>query len=406
MISKNTQKQVLGKILSSEAFVNSSAYSNYLKYLVESTEAGKCLKEVAIAIEFFGKDNRFNPAEDTTVRSHTYTLRKKLQNYYLREGKNDKYRLKVPKGHYVTKFIDVSENQVQKENSLKQIGKFYYVPIIIILLIIIFLLGVKNIKLERAIHSNQIVEKSDPIWKEYACSDLPILISIGDHLFFNDYIEKYDAKVSIRHGKVNSLEDLEKLKQQLNDDNIKLADEPYFPYHSIWSLRPVLSMLYSFGQTPIMHKSSSIGPQLLGEDNIIYLGSIKTLYVFRHVLNQCNFTYDILPHKVTYTPPDKGEAQIFQTSLHSSGPNEDLVLAVKLPGPANNSIFIIASYHSLGAPEVVNYLINAETRKSVEEKFISKYGEVPQYFEILFKVTGIDKTAYETEMLVYNKITK
>jgi len=93
------------------------------------------------------------------------------------------------------------------------------------------------------------------------------------------------------------------------------------------------------------------------------------------------------------------------TSLHSAGLNEDLVLAVKLTDPAKNSIFIIASYHSLGAPEVVNYLTQSSTRQEVEQKFMEKYHKVPKYFEILFRVTGIDKTAYSTEMLIYNEIT-
>jgi len=40
----------------------------------------------------------------------------------------------------------------------------------------------------------------------------------------------------------------------------------------------------------------------------------------------------------------------------------------------------------------------------VEQKFIEKYQKVPKYFEILSRVTGIDKTAYSTEMLIYNEI--
>lgn len=43
---------------------------------------------------------------------------------------------------------------------------------------------------------------------------------------------------------------------------------------------------------------------------------------------------------------------------------------------------------------------------SLEKRFKEKYDEVPQYFEILFRVTGIDKTAYSTEVLIYNEISK
>jgi hypothetical protein len=54
----------------------------------------------------------------------------------------------------------------------------------------------------------------------------------------------------------------------------------------------------------------------------------------------------------------------------------------------------------------VTYLTQASTRTSIERKFIEKYGEMPRFFEILFRVTGIDKTAYSNDMLVYNAIEK
>ena len=92
MTTESTQKKCLEKILLSKEFAGSDIYQKYLTYLVNSTEEGKDFKEATIAIDFFGKDGSFNPAEDTIVRSHTYILRKKLESYYLNEGREDKYR--------------------------------------------------------------------------------------------------------------------------------------------------------------------------------------------------------------------------------------------------------------------------------------------------------------------------
>ena len=90
MFSDTTREKLLEKILNSNEFSNSSIYGNYLTYLVKAAIEGITLKETTIAIEFFGKDADFNPAEDTIVRSHTYTLRKKLERYYFTEGRKDK----------------------------------------------------------------------------------------------------------------------------------------------------------------------------------------------------------------------------------------------------------------------------------------------------------------------------
>ena len=67
-------------------------------------------------------------------------------------------------------------------------------------------------------------------------------------------------------------------------------------------------------------------------------------------------------------------------------PAEDLVLALKLPGPLNNSIFIIASYHSLGAPEISNYLVNPSTRFDLEKNFkknVVTYHNILSFYFVL-----------------------
>ncbi len=405
MINSNSYKKYLHKILQSEEFSSSKTYQSYLTYLVEAAASGKELKEITIAMEFFEKDATFNPAEDTTVRSHTYNLRKKLETYYLKEGSEDKYVLQIPKGHYEVSFIPVNEvNSYPKTLSDRLIKNKVYFSLIVLLLVCVIYLLFQNFSLRNHVEKFEIIGANDPIWHNYLQSELPILIAVGNHFFFTEYGLDYENLLAIRDGNINTLEELREFNEKHPDRRIQPADEPYFPYHSIWSLPPVLSILYSANQTPILRRSSSLSTQILGEYNIIYVGSIKTLYILRHTLQKSNFRFEISPHQIYYLNPDT--TRTFETTLHSAGPNEDLVLALKLPGPADNSIMIICSYHSLGAPEIANRLINPDTRTDIEKKFEQKYNKMPDYFEILFRVTGIDKTAYNTEILIFNEIVK
>lgn len=408
MNNADIQKECIEKIFNSKEFSGSATYKSYLRYLTDAAAAGKELKESTIAIEFFGKDASFNPAEDTIVRSHTYKLRKKLEIYYLKEGREDKCRLRIPKGHYEVKFVHLSENKLTF-NNLSEYLKQHKIQLLILVLLIaaIAYLWAQNLRLGGNLAKYQIVDERDPIWRDYLQSDLPILIAVGDHFFFTEYGTGYENLLAIRDGNINSIEELRDFNARHPDRKIQPADEPYFPYHSIWSLPPVLSLLYSVNEKPILRKSSAISPQMLNEYNIIFVGSIKTLYTLKHIIQtKSHFRFEISPHKIEYLPADTAAAQLFKTSLHSPGPNEDLVLALKLPGPANNAIFIIASYHSLGAPEIAAYLANPASRKALENKFIEKFERVPQYFELLFRVTGIDKTAYSTELLICDALTK
>jgi hypothetical protein len=406
MINEAIQKKLLEKILNSKEFSTSKIYKAYLSYLVEATNKGIALKETTIAIDVFGKDANFNPAEDTIVRSHAYALRKKLENYYYNEGREDGFHLQIPKGHYEARFVPASEDYAdQTKKIFRKYNKYFHFTsiVIIFLIILLTLLWIWNLSLERKLTHYQFIERTDPIWKEYLKPVLPVMIVLGDHFFFTEYSDKYQSNIVIRQGKINSVEDLE---TYYPNKNLKPSDEPYFPYHSIWSLPPILNIFYSVNQKPILRRSLQLNTQILDEYNIIYLGSIKTLGILKHTLAKSHFSFEILPHKIYYTPPDSGKVQTFETALHSAGLNEDLVLALKLPGPANNSIFIIASYHSLGAPEIAHYLTNPKSMAELKNKFMQKYQHVPPYFEILFRVTGIDKTAYHNEILIFNEISK
>jgi hypothetical protein len=401
MTNESAQKKLLEKILASDEFSHSKIYQTFLTYLVDSCLQGKELKETTIAIEVFGKDSSFNPAEDTIVRSHTYTLRKKLESYYFHEGKDEKTRLKIAKGHYGIEYVTGSGSRIHPKNLIHLLTRNFQAAVILALCLLSLLLWLQKRSACGRLQRYQIIDRNDPVWKEYLKSELPVLIVVGDHFFFNDYSEKFGSQVGIRHPRINSPEDFEALYPKLRIDP---SSEPYFPYHSVWSLPPVLSILFSANETPILRKSSDVGPQMLDEYNIIFLGSIKTLYKLKHTLLKSHFRYEISPHKVIYTPPDTGSVRVFTTSLHSPGPNEDLILALKLPGPVGNSIFIIASFHSLGVPEIAYFLTSPQRRVKLDQMFEEKYGKIPPYFEVLFRVTGIDKTAYSTEILVCNQI--
>ncbi|MBN2364994.1 MAG: hypothetical protein EH225_02590 [Calditrichaeota bacterium] len=402
MLKKAKKFALLEKILASQEFSGSKIYQNYLTYLVNAAEQGRTVKETTIAIEVFGKDADFNPAEDTIVRSHTYTLRKKLETYYFNEGKDDSYRLEIPKGHYEVKFLPKSE----KKMSLENVKNYYpWIAAFICILAIIFL-WIVNRNLQDQLQNYRTLDPQDPIWKEFIQSELPVMVVPGEHIFYTDYFDKYGKELTVRDYTINSLEQLDSLKSVYPQYDIRISNEPYFPYHSIWGIPPVLSVLYSGNQKPIFRKSLEISPQILDEYNFIFIGSIKTLYTFRHTLATSHFSFGIAPHIVTYAYPDSDKTVSFSTSSHSQGLNDDLVLVLKLPGPAANFIFIIASYHSLGAPEIADYLTSVSKRTELENLFMNKYGSIPDYFEILFRVTGIDKTAYDTKILICNKISR
>jgi hypothetical protein len=151
------REKLLEKIINSKEFCNSSIYGHYLTYLFESSLQGKSLKEATIAIDVFGKSSDFNPAEDTTVRTHTYTLREKLERYYFTEGKDDKYRIRIPKGHYELSIVEVSENFYHPKILWRFLSQNYHWAIIGILGAIILYLLIFNHSIKKDLEAYRLL---------------------------------------------------------------------------------------------------------------------------------------------------------------------------------------------------------------------------------------------------------
>lgn len=94
------------KILASEPFANSRRMQEFLDYLVQEALRDRTprLKEFAIAVAVFGRDESFDPRLDAVVRVEAIRLRAKLREYYADAGQDDPVEITVPKGGYMPNF--------------------------------------------------------------------------------------------------------------------------------------------------------------------------------------------------------------------------------------------------------------------------------------------------------------
>ena len=104
--SPDAVRAQLTRILSSPDFAQSGRLVSFLRFVVEETLAGRGerLKEYTIATEVFGRDESFDPQTNTIVRVEAGRLRRRIERYYLTEGRDDPVRIDLPKGSYVPLF--------------------------------------------------------------------------------------------------------------------------------------------------------------------------------------------------------------------------------------------------------------------------------------------------------------
>lgn len=105
-ISPTEKKELLRRIVTSKQFVRSERLSSFLSHICELEIQGRLseLNEKEIGRTVFSLPSDYDPSIDGIVRSHASRLRRKLEMYYLREGRDETIRLMIPRGGYQPQF--------------------------------------------------------------------------------------------------------------------------------------------------------------------------------------------------------------------------------------------------------------------------------------------------------------
>ncbi len=97
---------MLHRIASSAGFQKSQRARELLEYLGRRSleTPGHPPREHDIGVHVFGRSPGYDTAQDTLVRVQASHLRRKLDQYFEEEGKDEPLRVRLPKGSYVLQF--------------------------------------------------------------------------------------------------------------------------------------------------------------------------------------------------------------------------------------------------------------------------------------------------------------
>jgi len=94
------------RLEASQSFAGSERLLQFMRFIVAETLKGNAstLKEAVIGNVIYRRDPPYDPRIDSTVRVEARRLRRKLEDYYLSEGRSDPIRILLPTGSYVPDF--------------------------------------------------------------------------------------------------------------------------------------------------------------------------------------------------------------------------------------------------------------------------------------------------------------
>lgn len=394
-IFMNTQKieQHLHRICQSEEFHQSESYQELLRYLVSSSLEGNVPKEATIAVDLFGKHADYNPSEDSTVRTHIYGLRKKLEKYYLTQGQNDDIRFVIPKGHYQVLF---EKNKKPKSKiSPKGIALFFaFLSLISISYFAAYKLHQFTESKNQPVN-NSIQEGPHPIFNSLVHSSNPLLFVIGDYYIYGGGPSESGGLRKIRDGGINSDEDFYNM----------LNDHPHLKnqYHTIfWRhtangvVLGALRLLKWFSvRTDFEFRcASQLSQDDLDSHDIVFLGPFKTLRKMDIFFQDSHFSYQHYPHKI-FTINSQNDTTDYNAVKYSKEYyyRKDFAVISKRRTKNNHIVLVIASFSSASTELLMQELFSPGFLNRIRLELL-KGRSFPREFEMLFEINFVEEKSF------------
>ncbi|MBN4053820.1 hypothetical protein JYT97_02930 [Haliea sp. AH-315-K21] len=393
---------LIQRIINSGVLGRSRTYGEILSYLADCSINGNSPKEMAIALDVLGRDTDFDVGKDSIVRVHIYHLRNKLKTYFEKFGKQEKYRIDIPKGQYILTAIPVDEIPADPRSvtgkPLKREAATQWlagVAIFLLLLNLVFQFNQDEVETETA----SVFAELGP-WKEMFDDETPVLILVGDYYIFGELDDRGDVLRMIREFDVNSPEELTFLQEMGVEGTEKYFDLSlnYIPSSTAYALTQVMQVLLQ-GVSPERIKLKMISEYTtadLANNHIVYLGYLSGLNDLYNLMFagsglEVGSTYDELSNL------DTGEYYVSSSGLSGADSYKDYGMLATFPSPNGYQITMIAGMRDESLTSIAQQVANGAVLTEIQESLDSNDAE--SSFEALFEVVGFDNINFNSKLI-------
>ena len=362
-------------------------------YLAKRSLEGESPKEIAIAIDVFGKSSDFDVSQDALVRVYIHKLRKALDEYYSSSGNPRGAELHIPRGEYRLKVsakapaVLVPAPPQTPRHSRIRITAALLGAAVVVGAFVMWLWAPRS-DLERV--------RASPIWAALLKDDRPIIIVVGDYYLIG---ETDDSSMGvnrlIREYAVNSKNDLDHYVQE----HPELADRymdvglRYLPISTAFALRDVMVVLAPQNRRITVSKMSDIEPSSLKSADIVYIGYLSGMGMLQDLIFagsrfSVGDSYDEVFDKrtrVSYVGEIGSDIMDPPQPTGKEKTYHDYGVFEKVRGPGGNTIVVISGTRDAGVTQTAEVFTSAQKLKELEQK-----SDVRLPIEALLEVSAVN----------------
>jgi hypothetical protein len=433
VVEESTLVLQVERILHSEEFRNCEVLRRLLKFLAEKSASGEAdqLKEYSVAIDGLGKPSSYDPRQNSAVRIQVGRLRQKLAEYYRNEGRDDEFTVDLPKGRFrliceprllttksglaphlsltvdrpfFPKTVPPDPSSVRRHTIFAWSGW------------LLAILGGLYIAVHWYMQTSQPVlavawtSDLNDLWHPFLSSKHPIVLAIEDPLFVELKSEPgiyYRDKALNRWSEILESGNLNALRSSLGNPTMKPSR--YYTAYGEVNVSFMLGRLVGSREPNFtISKTSQTSWQDLAANNILFVG-VQNRF-FDEQLRGMPLEPALVAEEngVRNVRPRSGEPTTFSDDF-ATAPDEEgtaYALVSHLPGPQRGTdIESFTSNRSAGYVAAVQWFVEPSlARVLVAELKKSTGGEMPRYYQVLFKVRFRDDVPTESNIIMTREL--
>lgn len=413
-ISQEEKASALRRVLGYPPIAESAILSRFVQFVGEKAihNDSEPLKEYVIATEVFHKPKDFDPRVDPIVRVHAGRLRKKLNEYFQREGAHNLVKVVMPKGAYTLQFVRPGWRWLLPVPIGPWVSVALGLATVVLALVVFF-------RAPSRLTPHAPVAERDPsaglLLAPFLDNSRRTVIVFSNDLYLKDndgnmFRLKAEEKLDLLSRLQARPEDL------LVSPSLRGAAPFYLEgdYTGVGEATCIFLLTRFFaerGKALEIRASGSFDPQELRYSNVIFLGSPRENLTLNKMIMPLDlrFVRRVNPAgrpflAIENARPRAGEKALYEARLHPvrKTPQEVYALISFLPGLISGSHFLVLAGQSTGGTQsACEFLLDAGAIANLPAAW-SKRGQIPRVYQVLLKTTIRDFVPIRTEYVTHH----
>jgi hypothetical protein len=440
-ISPEEIRRTLDRILNSRHFSQAPKKRKFVQLICDYHLAGRAkeINEHLIGLEVYERSVRYSPAEDPVVRVAAHDVRKRLEQYYLHEGRNDDVRLEIPIGSYEPVFKlasdipaeiethpagahalaviqDRSPQPAQLEKEGRRVRLTWAIGALAAVAIIVLAINVWRKNQAPGVTAEQDVY--DPVWGPFFKSQDPTIQVLSNppvYVLINKADPDVLRKNSIDLSKEGSKELFDLLRQTgqnepeyLKPTRLYLSPVSYTGIGEAIGAHCITGLFRGRGLGITLKQSRNLTGEDLKDRNLIMLGGrwSNAWAGKMPVKEDFYFTPQI---SIANRNPQPGEQSEYRTKFDESTGQilEDYALiTVKPSAQSKNTIMALEGLRGVGTGAAAELITNKIYLAEINQRLLRLAGPngLPHYYQILLKAGVENNVATKLTLLAVHTI--